>query len=126
MEQLPRDMLFVFRTNNMIRALNKDLGGSTQCVIGAHTGHSLSCTDASLCVSDDRDRFSIMGKYATQGHTRYYSSAAGSEHASSWSSVKYWWDHSNLVFRLRVLDYAMSLFRYWRGGEEPAKLKHVG
>lgn len=30
MEQLPRDMLFVFRTNNMIRALNKDLGGSTR------------------------------------------------------------------------------------------------
>lgn len=32
MEQLPRDMLFVFRTNNMIRALNKDLGGSTRYV----------------------------------------------------------------------------------------------
>ncbi|RLN47085.1 hypothetical protein BBJ29_002501 [Phytophthora kernoviae] len=30
LEQLPRDMLFVFRTNNMIRALNKDLGGTTR------------------------------------------------------------------------------------------------
>lgn len=69
-----------------------------------------------------------MGKYAAQGHTTFYSSASGSEQAGAWSRVKYWWDHSNLVLRLRVIDYAMSLFRYWRGasGEERVKLKHVG
>ncbi|RQM17064.1 hypothetical protein DD237_001177 [Peronospora effusa] len=33
LEQLPRDMLFVFRTNNMIRGLNKDLGGTTRCKV---------------------------------------------------------------------------------------------
>ncbi|CAH0517439.1 unnamed protein product [Peronospora belbahrii] len=52
LEHLPRDMLFIFRTNNMIRALNKDLGGTT------------------------RERFSIMGSYAVSGHSAFHFASA--------------------------------------------------
>ncbi|GLE06188.1 hypothetical protein PINS_up015399 [Pythium insidiosum] len=80
LQQLPRDMLFVFRTNNMIRSLNKDLGGST------------------------RDRFATMGKYAVAGHALDHSSAAS---VSLRSRVRYWWEHLSLVFHLHVVDWAL-------------------
>ncbi|ETI48536.1 Atypical/ABC1 protein kinase [Phytophthora nicotianae P10297] len=99
LEQLPRDMLFVFRTNNMIRALNKDLGGTT------------------------RERFSIMGNFAVSGHSAFRS-AQGS-HVGVLASLNYWWEHLNLVFHLRVVDYLMATIQYIRG-ESPAKIKRVG
>ncbi|KAG7391065.1 hypothetical protein PHYPSEUDO_005832 [Phytophthora pseudosyringae] len=101
LEQLPRDMLFVFRTNNMIRALNKDLGGTT------------------------RERFSIMGNYAVAGHSAFYSAAAEAGHTGMVASLGYWWEHINLVFRLRVVDYLMTAIQYAKG-EPPAKIKRVG
>lgn len=69
-----------------------------------------------------------MGKYAAQGHTTFYSGVTGDDQLSTWNRVKYWWDHSNLVLRLRFIDYAMVFFQYWRGGlsEDPMKLKHAG
>lgn len=99
LEQLPRDMLFVFRTNNMIRALNKDLGSTT------------------------RERFSIMGNYAVKGHSTYY--YENGSRAGVWAPLDYWWNHLNLIFRLRVLDYLMGAIQYMRGAP-PAKIKHVG
>ncbi|KAG6622292.1 Atypical/ABC1 protein kinase [Phytophthora cinnamomi] len=101
LEQLPRDMLFVFRTNNMIRALNKELGGTT------------------------RERFSIMGDYAVSGHSAFYSGSREEGFIRVWGSLSYWWEHLNLVFRLRVLDYVMAAIQYAKG-EPPAKLKRVG
>ncbi|KAG2760541.1 hypothetical protein JG687_00009597 [Phytophthora cactorum] len=101
LEQLPRDMLFVFRTNNMLRALNKDLGGTT------------------------RERFTIMGDFAVSGHSAFYSASAQGTHAGILASLGYWWEHFNLVFRLRVVDYVMAAIQYTRG-EPPAKIKRVG
>ncbi|KAE9132512.1 hypothetical protein PF005_g3460 [Phytophthora fragariae] len=101
LEQLPRDMLFVFRTNNMIRALNKELGGTT------------------------RERFSIMGNYAVSGHSSLYSGSTEVGFARIWGTLGYWWEHLNLVFRLRVLDYVMAALHYAKG-EPPAKIKRVG
>ncbi|GLE09908.1 hypothetical protein PINS_up021847 [Pythium insidiosum] len=88
LQQLPRDMLFVFRTNNMIRSLNKDLGGST------------------------RDRFATMGKYAVAGHALDHSSAAS---VSLRSRVRYWWEHLSLVFHLHVVDWALGAMQLARG-----------
>ncbi|KAJ0409511.1 hypothetical protein ATCC90586_009051 [Pythium insidiosum] len=88
LQQLPRDMLFVFRTNNMIRSLNKELGGST------------------------RDRFATMGKYAVAGHALNHSGAASS---SLGSYARYWWEHASLVFHLHVVDWALSTLQWLRG-----------
>ncbi|KAH7461464.1 Secreted RxLR effector protein 27 [Phytophthora ramorum] len=101
LEQLPRDMLFVFRTNNMIRSLNKDLGGTT------------------------RERFSIMGNYAVSGHSAFYSSSAEGGRIGVWGSLGYWWEHLNLIIRLRIVDYLMAVIQYARG-EPLAKIKRVG
>lgn len=100
LEQLPRDMLFVFRTNNMIRALNKDLGGTT------------------------RERFSIMGNYAVGAHAAFYSNPAKEENMGAFVSLRYWWEHLNLAFRLRVVDYLMAAIQYVKG-EPPAQIERV-
>lgn len=100
LEQLPRDMLFVFRTNNMIRALNKDLGGTT------------------------RERFSIMGNYAVGAHAAFYSNPAKEENTGAFVSLRYWWEHLNLAFRLRVVDYLMAAIQYAKS-EPPAQIERV-
>lgn len=101
-------MLFVFRTNNMIRALNKDLGGST------------------------RDRFSIMGKYAVEGHSSFYAnnlngdgatSSSGSTFSYLWGSYRYWLDHFTMLFHLNVVDIALGIFQRIYG-DKPLKIKH--
>lgn len=108
LEQLPRDMLFVFRTNNMIRALNKDLGGST------------------------RDRFAVMGKYAVEGHSSFYANynnLSDDEATSSsilgqlWGNYSYWLDHFTMLFHLNVVDIALGLWQRIYG-DKPLKIKH--
>ncbi|DAZ98798.1 TPA: hypothetical protein N0F65_000954 [Lagenidium giganteum] len=95
LSQLPRDMLFVFRTNNMVRALNKDLGGST------------------------RDRFSSMGKYAAQGHASFYSSSSQHGGLGVRGTLVYWIDHANMLFHLRVIDWALGFVQWARGIPAP-------
>ncbi|CAI5743522.1 unnamed protein product [Peronospora destructor] len=102
LEQLPRDMLFVFRTNNMIRGLNKDLGGTT------------------------RERFSIMGNYAVSGHFAFHSASAEAGCGGIRASLGYWWDHFHLVLRFRVIDYLMAAIQYARGDKPTANIKPVG
>ncbi|KAI9912083.1 hypothetical protein PsorP6_009535 [Peronosclerospora sorghi] len=92
LEQLPPDMLFVFRTNNMIRALNKDLGGTT------------------------RERFSIMGNYAVSGHSAFYSVSTETGYGKMWALMCFWWEHLQLTLRFRVVDYFMTCSQY-RGGK---------
>ncbi|TMW59501.1 hypothetical protein Poli38472_004570 [Pythium oligandrum] len=87
-QHLPRDMLFVFRTNNMIRALNKDLGGST------------------------RDRFASMAHFAVEGHALYHGATA-QQHMSSW--LVYYWDRVNMILHLRVFDWALRAIQLVRG-----------
>lgn len=108
LEQLPRDMLFVFRTNNMIRSLNKDLGGST------------------------RDRFSVMGKYAVEGHSSFYANNNGlngdgtsgsSTLMQLWGNYRYWLDHFTMLFHLNVVDIALGLLQRIYG-DKPLKIKH--
>uniref|UniRef100_A0AAV1VDI3 ABC1 atypical kinase-like domain-containing protein n=1 Tax=Peronospora matthiolae TaxID=2874970 RepID=A0AAV1VDI3_9STRA len=101
LEQLPRDMLFILRTDNMIRALNKDLGGST------------------------RDRFYVMGTFAVSGHSTFYSGTAEAGKGGIWTSVSYWWDHLNLIVRFHVVDYVLAAIQYVRG-ESTAKIERVG
>ncbi|CEG40828.1 atypical abc1 protein kinase [Plasmopara halstedii] len=101
LEQLPRDMLFVFRTNNMIRALNKDLGGTT------------------------RERFSIMGTFAISGHSSFYYPPNQGGYSGLMTSIVYWWHHLNLVFRLRAIDRVTAAIEFARG-KPPAKVKHAG
>lgn len=60
-----------------------------------------------------------------QGHTNFYSLNQPSD-VGMLGRVKYWWDHSNLVVRLRVVDYVMSLVQYVRGADNGVKFKHVG
>lgn len=101
LQQLPRDMLFVLRTNNMIRAINKDLGGTT------------------------RERFSIMGKCAVAGHSSFYSASNRGGHTGILTALVYWWQHLNLVFRLRAINYIATANQYV-SGEPTSKIKRVG
>uniref|UniRef100_K3W889 ABC1 atypical kinase-like domain-containing protein n=1 Tax=Globisporangium ultimum (strain ATCC 200006 / CBS 805.95 / DAOM BR144) TaxID=431595 RepID=K3W889_GLOUD len=101
LEQLPRDMLFVFRTNNMIRSLNKDLGGSS------------------------RERFSVMGKYAVEGHASFYSNASQHQPTTLLGTCKYWVDHFNMLFHIHVVDFALGVFQKIYG-KEPLKMKNAG
>ncbi|KAF1791238.1 hypothetical protein GQ600_23194 [Phytophthora cactorum] len=72
-----------------------------------------------------RERFTIMGDFAVSGHSAFYSASAQGTHAGILASLGYWWEHFNLVFRLRVVDYVMAAIQYTRG-EPPAKIKRVG
>ncbi|ETW08547.1 Atypical/ABC1 protein kinase, variant [Aphanomyces invadans] len=88
-EHLPRDMLFVFRSTNLTRSLNKDLGGNS------------------------RQRFQIFGMYALKGLSQ--DRAATGAALTPWQS--FWWtvDYANLVFRLRLIDWGMYLHQKLNG-----------
>ncbi|RHY31314.1 hypothetical protein DYB32_003600 [Aphanomyces invadans] len=60
-EHLPRDMLFVFRSTNLTRSLNKDLGGNSRYVWLHY-----DCVNYPLTTST-RQRFQIFGMYALKG-----------------------------------------------------------
>lgn len=66
-----------------------------------------------------------MGDYAVSGHSSFYSSSSEAGLARIWGTLGYWWEHMNLVLRLRVLDYVMAAIQYAKGGP-PAKIKRVG
>ena len=76
MKVLPRDMLFVFRISNLVRSLNKELGGSK------------------------RSRFWIMGKHAIEGSTIRDESKTS---LKSW--VRYYFQFYKLTVRLWLVDY---------------------
>lgn len=128
LEQLPRDMLFVFRTNNMVRALNKDLGGSSRCVlslVASPLAERLADRVPRVCVRSDR--FAVMGKYAVEGHAALYSEreSDGSLVSRVWGSYCYWRDHFTMRFHLNVIDAAMGLVQRVSGGK-PLKMKTAG
>lgn len=101
LEQLPRDMLFVLRTNNMIRALNKDLGGTK------------------------RERFSIMGNSAIRGNSAFFSDSSERTCFGVLVLVGLWWQYANLHLRLRLADYLMTAMHYIRRESAP-KFKRTG
>ncbi|KDO32818.1 atypical/ABC1/ABC1-B protein kinase [Saprolegnia parasitica CBS 223.65] len=91
LETLPRDMLFVLRSTNLTRSLNKELGGSS------------------------RQRFHVFGKYAMKGlvqdHAQRDAVAPMTWRETFWFQVEY----ANLKLRLRLIDTAMGLYQRYYG-----------
>ncbi|ETW08546.1 Atypical/ABC1 protein kinase [Aphanomyces invadans] len=106
-EHLPRDMLFVFRSTNLTRSLNKDLGGNSRYVWLHY-----DCVNYPLTTST-RQRFQIFGMYALKGLSQ--DRAATGAALTPWQS--FWWtvDYANLVFRLRLIDWGMYLHQKLNG-----------
>ncbi|CAK4078203.1 unnamed protein product [Aphanomyces euteiches] len=88
-EHLPRDMLFVFRSTNLTRSLNKELGGNS------------------------RQRFQIFGKYALKGLVQDH--AANGDNLAWWQSMRWTIDYANLVTRLQLIDWSMLLYQKYYG-----------
>ncbi|KAF0719152.1 Aste57867_1242 [Aphanomyces stellatus] len=88
-EHLPRDMLFIFRSTNLTRSLNKELGGNS------------------------RQRFQIFGKYALKGLVQDH--AANGESLTYWQSLRWSFDYANLTTRLQLIDWGMWMYQKYYG-----------
>ena len=108
----------------MIRALNKDLGGSTRYELCCSVSISVAVILIKVATVY-RDRFYVMGTYAVSGHSTFYSGTARAGRGGIWTSVSYWWDHLNLIVRFHVVDYVLAAIQYVRG-ESTAKIERVG
>lgn len=93
MKFLPRDMLFVFRITNLVRSLNRELGGST------------------------KSRLLIMGQHAIEGASFVHHHDPEEQHQES-SSVS-WWTQSKayleylaLISRLTAAEWGLTLYSW--------------
>lgn len=71
------------------------------------------------------ERFSIMGKYAVQGHSLYSGLAMEDHHWTLLEQCQYWIDHLSLMFHLRVIDWLLGVMQFLKG-EQVAQLKSSG
>ncbi|OQR98991.1 glycoside hydrolase [Achlya hypogyna] len=91
LETLPRDMLFVLRSTNLTRSLNKELGGTS------------------------RQRFHIFGKYAMKGLVQDSSNRDAVTPMTWTESFWFQYEYANLKLRLRLIDTAMGLYQRFYG-----------
>ncbi|OQR81856.1 glycoside hydrolase [Thraustotheca clavata] len=93
LETLPRDMLFVLRSTNLTRSLNKDLGGTS------------------------RLRFHVFGKYAVKGLVQDHNRSKGQDQMTWGEYFRFQYEYLNLKSRLRLIDAAMGLYQRYHGIE---------
>jgi len=137
MERLPRDLLFVGRSTNLVRSLNKELGGTSQqrfrimaesatrgvALDRAYdrrapgTTHPTVSPHHPVAVDDSGKRLdteSVFSRHRINAPTD--SEVAALRGPRPWRArMALWWDVSRLRTHLWLLDTVVKARMWWRG-----------
>ncbi len=143
LQALPRDLIFVFRTTDLLRGLNKDLGGSSrrrltrfgeEAVKGLRLPIIIpnNCMSAHLSNPESQFRDYLKRMYIKGPDTldlnmphASVNQLVGSEYAAKRKSRLGWWELLKLRIRVLVMETCIRIAYYWRG-EKSFTLRDTG
>lgn len=126
LESLPRDLLFVLRTNSIVRSVNHRLGGSSRERFLAYGRSAMRGLTLSSAVSLERPRSPTMHP---RGRVQLNQSVDSENRKFSWTlmdMLRLEWSIFGVWVRMSTLELVFAVLGWWQGSSDEKRRPNLG